>query len=158
MTKSKSFNNMGEKLYRAVRPIELYWSSDRHITSAVFDLRSGESGVSFDRSFNRSDNECVKFMLQNLTGSVIRIQVKDVIDLNSSDSLMLKYLPSKKIILLRIHIIPNCNTKHKIKKYLIKLSTHYQEEQLLYMIQNQPTRNNPCRLFYYPYNIKTKLF
>lgn len=96
MTKSKSFNNMGEKLYRAVRPIELYWSSDGHITSAVFDLRSGESGVSFDRSFNRSDNECVKFMLQNLTGSVIRIQVKDVTDLNSSNNLMLKYLPSKK--------------------------------------------------------------
>lgn len=95
MTEAKSFDNIEEKLYRAVKPKPLYWSSNGHVSTAVFNLRPQELGVSFDRSLGRNEDDCVTFILTNLSGSVIRIKVKDLTNQSFSDNIELQHTPSK---------------------------------------------------------------
>lgn len=89
----KPFNDGNEKIFRAVRPKKLYWDSDGNITLAVFDLRSGENGVSFDRADGRSDKECCEYMHKKLDGKIVSLTVDQCLSTGNTD---LKHTPSKK--------------------------------------------------------------
>lgn len=70
------FNDPQEKIFRAVRPNnKLYWDSNGKVTSAVFDLRKNEKGLSFDRAYRREDQICCKTMHKRLSGTIISLRV-----------------------------------------------------------------------------------
>lgn len=87
------FNDKNEKIFRAVRPKALYWSSNGTITDAVFDLRVNETGVSFFRGNGRSDYETCRDMRErNFEGEIISLTVQNCSEIQK---IILKYTPSQ---------------------------------------------------------------
>lgn len=73
----KAFDDPDEKIFRAVRPWPLFWDSDARISSAVFDLRQNEDGVSFDRADGRSDRDCcIEMHKRKLEGKIVSLKVQ----------------------------------------------------------------------------------
>jgi hypothetical protein len=87
----KPFNEPSEKVFRAVKPAELYWESDNRVTSAVFDLRINEDSLSFDRADGREDEEACIAMHKKLVGKIMSLRVEQC-DTKNTD---LKHIPSK---------------------------------------------------------------
>ena len=86
-----------EKLYRAVRPIDMFWRADGTISSAA--LRDS-NGLSVDRGADRSDAEAIAHMKSNgFKGTVISLQVSNCKDVGA----VVKYLPSTNIYHSEIH-------------------------------------------------------
>ena len=76
--------NKEEILYRAVRPGNVYWTSDGHLSSAAFKCRSYEKDISVDRKYGRCERDAVSFLLSHLTGSVVSVTVADVDSCNAN--------------------------------------------------------------------------
>ena len=87
----KTFNEPSEKVFRAVRPKELYWESDNRVSSAVFDLRPNEDFISFDRADGRKDEEACVAMHKKLTGKIVSLRVEQC----KTENTDLKHFPSK---------------------------------------------------------------
>lgn len=70
-----------EKLFRAVRSWQ--WKNGRPSSSA-FKLREqrNEKELSFDRQKKRSEEECIAFMRQNLSGNIVSVKVEECHSLN----------------------------------------------------------------------------
>ncbi len=63
-----------EKLYRAVRPLEHFWTKDgTRLSSAAFRTRKGESYLSVDRQDGRANDECIKAMRKKLEGAIVSV-------------------------------------------------------------------------------------
>lgn len=64
-----------EKLYRAVRPLDIFWKPDGTVSSAAFH---DKNGLSVDRGAKRRDIEVVEAMRRNgLQGGIISVTVQD---------------------------------------------------------------------------------
>lgn len=77
-----------EKLYRAVRPIDMFWKEDGTLSSAAFQ---DSNGLSVDRGNYREDREAKRRLLMNLHGTVVMFSVKDCNDVTA----IVKYLPTE---------------------------------------------------------------
>ena len=68
-----------EWLYRAVRPLDMYWDEDEgRVSSAAFSITGTDNGLSTDRDMGRAPNICAGELLKNLQdgGSVVSLQTK----------------------------------------------------------------------------------
>ncbi len=63
-----------EKLYRAIKPIELYEKENGRIASAAFKR---SNGCSVDRGNGRSDEEAKQFLMRGKEGIVCVFYVRD---------------------------------------------------------------------------------
>ena len=82
--------NHDEKLYRAIYPpeiMDMFWRKDGTVSSAAF---ADANGLSVDRGFYRPDSEVVHLMKQRFTGSIIKLYVKNCIDIGA----VVRYAPS----------------------------------------------------------------
>ena len=80
-----------ERLYRAVYPPEInsmYWKKDGSVSSAAF---ADPKGLSVDRGDGREDEEVVADMSMRFAGSIIRVYVKNCLDVGA----VVRYLPGK---------------------------------------------------------------
>lgn len=85
-----AFNN-DEKLYRAVYPpeiMDIFWRKDGTVSSAAF---ADANGLSVDRGYYRPDPEVIQFMNKRFTGSIIKLYVKNCIDIGA----VVRYSPSR---------------------------------------------------------------
>ena len=65
-----------EKLYRAVRPIEMFVKENGGITSAAFTDSDKESGLSVDKQNNRTNETSINFISDKREGWIVSVKVK----------------------------------------------------------------------------------
>ena len=61
-----------ERLFRAVRPGNMYWKEDHTVSSAAFKTPE-KDGLSTDRDGGRSTEECVRRISEKLKGGVVSV-------------------------------------------------------------------------------------
>ena len=61
-----------ERLFRAVRPGNMYWKEDHTVSSAAFKTPE-KDGLSTDRDSGRSTEECVRRISEKLKGGVVSV-------------------------------------------------------------------------------------
>ena len=87
--------NEDELLLRAVLARPWFWKDGKLSSAALKDNK----GLSVDRTYNRTLDESITYMLQNLTGSVVTFTLADCNSVNA----VVKYRPSKNIYHSEIH-------------------------------------------------------
>ena len=66
-----------EKLYRAVRPMNMFVKEDGTITSAVFKDSNKESGLSVDKQDNRTNEAAINFISDTKEGWIVSVSVEN---------------------------------------------------------------------------------
>ena len=84
-----------ELLLRAVLPKAFFWKEGRLSSAALKDGR----GLSVDRTYDRSIEESVIYMRQNLDGDIVSIKPSDCRKVNA----VVRYRPTKNIFHCEIH-------------------------------------------------------
>ena len=87
--------NDNELLLRAVLPRPWFWKDGKLSSAALKD----SNGLSVDRTYNRTLDESIAYMLQNLTGSVVTFTLDDCNAVNA----VVKYRPTHNIYHSEIH-------------------------------------------------------
>lgn len=81
-----------EKLYRAVRPWDIFWKTNGKLSSAAF---KDKNGLSVERGDHREDSDVVDNMRKNqFEGKIVSLNVQQCYSVNA----LVKYLPSRKNI------------------------------------------------------------
>lgn len=71
-----------EKLYRAVRPIDMFVKDNGTITSAVFLDSDDKSGLSVDKQSSRTNQDSINFISNMREGWIVSVTVEDCEDKN----------------------------------------------------------------------------
>ena len=87
--------NDDELLLRAVLPYPRFWNNGKLSSAALKDSR----GLSVDRTYDRTLEDSIAYMLQHLTGSVVTFTLPNCRAVNA----VVKYCPTNNIYHSEIH-------------------------------------------------------